>query len=149
MSADAIPRAARRRARMVALQALYENDAVAHAVTAVCRRLAEQNELAGDSLDYAVKLVAAVIRDREAIDNEISSAAPSWPLTQMARVDKNVLRLAICEAFVDNAAVPARVAINEAIELTKTFGGESSTKFVNGVLATLADRRPGRPGTLP
>lgn len=135
-------RALRRRAHHVALQALYEADATKHPIGGVLERMAEREELAGDGREIARALVAGVTAAQPEIDAMIAAAAPTWPLNQMARVDKNVLRLAIYEAFVDNAAVPVRAAINDAIELAKTFGSDSSTKFVNGVLATLAERRP-------
>jgi N utilization substance protein B len=137
-------RALRRRARHVALQALYESDAVRHPIGAVVERLSRAEGLPPEAADQARRLVAGVTARLSEIDAQIAAAAPTWPLAQMARVDKNVLRLAIYEAFVDNAAVPARAAINDAIELAKTFGSDSSIKFVNGVLATLAERRPRR-----
>jgi N utilization substance protein B len=139
-------RTSRRRARHVALQALYESDAVRHPIGAVVERLSRQEELPRETAEHARALVAGVTADLEQIDSQIAAAAPTWPLAQMARVDKNVLRLAIYEAFMDNAAVPPRAAINDAIELAKTFGSESSVKFVNGVLATIAERRPRRGG---
>jgi transcription antitermination protein NusB len=137
-------RTLRRQARHVALQALYESDAVRHPIGAVVERLSRAEELPPEAADLARRLVAGVTARLAEIDAQIAAAAPTWPLAQMARVDKNVLRLAIYEAFVDNAAVPARAAINDAIELAKTFGSDSSIKFVNGVLATLAERRPRR-----
>ena len=139
---DAPSRAIRRRAQQVALQALYEADATKHPVGAVVTRLSDQNDLPDQTAELARRLVAGVTAHLREIDATIAEAAPTWPLSQMARVDKNVLRLAIYEAFVDNAAVPVRAAINDAIELAKTFGSDSSSKFVNGVLATLAERRP-------
>ena len=139
-------RAARRQARHVALQALYESDAVNHPVCAVVGRLSEAEALPREAAELARSLVAGVTAQLPEIDAQIAAAAPTWPLAQMARVDKNVLRLAIYESFMDNAAVPPRAAINDAIELAKTFGSESSVKFVNGVLATIAERRPRRGG---
>jgi N utilization substance protein B len=139
---EPLSRAMRRQAYHVALQALYETDATKHPIGSVVERVAEQADLPHAGADLARALVAGVTADLAKIDGMIAEAAPTWPLSQMARVDKNVLRLAIYEAFVDNAAVPVRAAINDAIELAKTFGSDSSTKFVNGVLATLAERRP-------
>ena len=138
-------RALRRQAHQVALQALYEHDAVKHPPGAIVERLSRSAALPPDGAELARRLVAGVVANLAAIDGLIGEAAPTWPLGQMARVDKNVLRLAIYEAFVDNAAVSARAAINDAIELAKTFGSEGSSKFVNGVLATLAERRPREP----
>ena len=139
---DGLTRATRRQARQIALQALFEGDAAQHPAGAVVQRLSRGEDLSSETAERARELVAGVVAHQKEIDAQIADAAPTWPLAQMARVDKNVLRLAIYEAFVDNAAVPARTAINDAIELAKTFGSDSSTKFVNGVLATLAERRP-------
>ena len=144
---SALNRSSRRQARHVALQALYESDSVRHPIGAVVERLSHQEELPVEAATMARSLVAGVTAELQAIDAQIAAAAPTWPLAQMARVDKNVLRLAIYEGFMDNAAVPPRAAINDAIELAKTFGSESSVKFVNGVLATIAERRPRRGGT--
>lgn len=139
---NAVGRVERRRGHYVALQALYEADAVSHPAGAVVVRLSRAEELSPGAAEIARHLVAGVVAHRGEIDGWIVEAAPTWPLNQMARVDKNVLRLAIYEAFMDNAAVPVRAAINDAIELAKTFGSDSSSKFVNGVLATLAERHP-------
>lgn len=139
---ETLGRAGRRQALHVALQALYEADATKHPIGAVVVRLSEAAELPPAAAELARSLVAGVTAELGAIDAMIAGAAPTWPLSQMARVDKNILRLAISQTFVDNAAVPVRAAINDAIELAKTFGSDSSTKFVNGVLATLAERRP-------
>jgi transcription antitermination protein NusB len=145
---DSAPtRASRRQARQIALQALYESDAVHHPIGAVVERLSRASDLPDEAAQLARSLVAGVTAQLAEIDAQIGAAAPTWPLTQMARVDKNVLRLAIYEAFMDNAAVPPRAAINDAIELAKVFGTDSSVKFVNGVLATIAERRPRRGGT--
>lgn len=129
------------------MQALYEVDAIKHPIGSVVSRLSNEAELPAEGAELARSLVAGVTANIGDIDTQIAAAAPTWPLAQMARVDKNVLRLAIYEAFVDNAAVPPRAAINDAIDLAKTFGSDSSVKFVNGVLATIAERRPRRGGT--
>ena len=87
------------------------------------------------SAEYVWKVVRGVIAAQAKIDELIIEAAPEWPLEQVARVDKNVLRVAVYEMLFDETEdVPPRVAINEAIEIAKTFGGDSSPKFVNGVL---------------
>jgi N utilization substance protein B len=83
-------------------------------------------------------LVMTTLNNQEEIDSFIERCAPEWPLNQVTLVDRNVLRLGICELlFGDYAEVPPKVAINEAIELAKSFGGESSGRFVNGVLGTI------------
>lgn len=99
-----------------------------------------------DDDSFIYKLVEAVIKHREKLDLIIEKAAPEWPMAQIAIVDRNVLRLGLYELlFADKKEVPARVAINEAIELAKTFGGENSGKFVNGVLGAIY-KEMGEPG---
>jgi N utilization substance protein B len=91
-------------------------------------------------------LVAGVVQHIDQLDAIISKAAPQWPLEQIAIVDRNVLRVGLFELLFGNRdEVPPKVAINEAIELAKSFGGESSGKFVNGVLGTVY-REIGEPG---
>lgn len=91
-----------------------------------------------DDTSFVEQLVKGVIKKREKIDSIIEKAAPEWPLGQIASVDRNVLRLGLFELLFGNKKeVPYKVAINEAIELAKTFGGDSSGKFVNGVLGTV------------
>ena len=94
------------------------------------------NEFAKDvSAEYVWKVVRGVVDNIDAINGLLVEAAPEWPLEQVARVDKNVLRVAVYEMLYDaEEDVPPRVSINEAIEIAKTFGSESSSKFVNGVL---------------
>ena len=135
-------RTARRQARAIALQALYETDASGHKIGNVIQRLTAEPAVSTEIATLARGLVVGVVARQSDIDNLIADAAPTWPLSQMARVDKNVLRLAIHEAFIDNSAGPLRSTINGAIELAKTFGSDSSSKFVNGVLATIAERHP-------
>jgi N utilization substance protein B len=95
---------------------------------------------------FTQKLAEGVAAERPKLDNIITKAAPEWPFAQIAIVDRNVLRIGLYELlFSDKKEVPARVAINEAIELAKTFGGETSGKFVNGVLGAVY-REMGEPG---
>jgi N utilization substance protein B len=127
----------RRRARAVALQALYEFDSAGHdAETALTHLLAESG-LAGEDANFTRGLVGGVIRNKEQIDKHISKFAPAWPLEQIPIVDRNILRLAIFEILLDNN-VPVKVAINEAVELAKKFGSDSSSRFVNGVLGSVS-----------
>lgn len=86
--------------------------------------------------DFTRCLIQGVINNQEALDKEIEKHAPEWPIAQITIVDRNVLRLGIFELLFDQK-VPNKVAINEAIELAKAFGGESSGKFVNGVLGAI------------
>jgi transcription antitermination protein NusB len=127
----------RRKARQVALQALYEVDAVGHDPDNVVTQLILENGLTGEYAEFTRELVLGVIANREKIDGTIREFAPAWPLDQISLVDRNILRLAILEILLDNK-VPVKVAINEAVELAKKFGGDHSSKFVNGVLGSVS-----------
>ena len=95
---------------------------------------------------FARDLIKGVLENKEKIDAIIAKTAPEWPIEQISIVDRNVLRLGIYELLYSNRSeVPPKVAINEAIELAKSFGGETSGKFVNGVLGTIY-RAIGEPG---
>ena len=134
----------RRLGRALAFQALYEMDMGHHSPAAVLERLAEafaeaagspySTEVLNDATRYAGELVEGVLINRAAIDGLIQQRAPLWPLAQMSAVDRNVLRIGLYESLYGNATVPLRTAINEAVELAKLFGSETSAKFVNGVL---------------
>ena len=133
---------ARRRARALALQALYEVDSVGHDVDGVLSRLLDETILSEENSAFVRELVIGAVRNKEKIDLDIQRFAPAWPVEQISVVDRNILRLAIFEILLDNK-VPVKVAINEAVELAKTFGSDNSPKFVNGVLgaiSTLASR---------
>jgi N utilization substance protein B len=133
----------RRRARAIALQVLYEFDSVGHDVESALTHLLAESGLSGEDADFARGLVGGVVQNREEIDRHIRKFAPAWPLEQIPVVDRNILRLAIFEILLDNS-VPVKVAINEAVELAKKFGSDSSSRFVNGVLgsvSTLAARK--------
>jgi len=127
----------RRQARVIALQSLYEADLVGHnPLDALERDLAEvgcDTEVA----ERARRLVEGVEAHRGDIDRQLVQAAPAWPLEQMPPIDKNLLRLAIYELLFDNRQVPMKAVINEAVEIAKVFGSESSSRFVNGVLGTV------------
>jgi transcription antitermination protein NusB len=134
----------RRQARMIALQTLYEYDVTNHAPTEVLQRHFEERNLHPKVDEYARELVLGVCNHLADIDAHIQSAAREWPLQQMARIDKNILRLAIYEILFNNT-VPAKAAINEAVELAKTFGSDTSSRFVNGVLGTIFNRAQQQP----
>ena len=127
----------RRRARTVALMALYEADTVGHDPQASLERLLGETPLPADAQEFARHLVMGVLAHRKEIDEVIQRAAPAWPLEQVAVIDRNILRLAIFETLIDNK-VPVRAAINEAVELAKFFGSQASSKFVNGVLGAVS-----------
>jgi N utilization substance protein B len=125
-------------ARAIAMQSLYEWDFYGGArdvVEIAERNVAEQPE-SFDEKDFALSIVNGVIAHRDEIDTAITTFAPDWPLPKITTVDRNVLRIGTYELLF-NFDIPSKVAINEAIELAKTFGGESSGKFVNGVLGAV------------
>ncbi len=126
----------RRQARALALQALFEIDSSNHDPEAVLgQRLAERS-LPATGETFVRGLVRGVLEHWSDLNRTIESIAPDWPLQQMAIVDRNILRIAIYELSVDQET-PVKVVINEAVELAKMFGTESSRRFVNGVLGTL------------
>ncbi|MCX5991659.1 MAG: transcription antitermination factor NusB [Chloroflexi bacterium] len=125
----------RREARAMALQTLFEVDCTGHDATGSLGRLLEDSSLPEDTSTFTRELVLKVLENRGTIDELIQKFAPAWPLQQMAVVDRNILRLAIYELL--SAVVPAKVAINEAVELAKAFGSDSSPKFINGVLGSV------------
>lgn len=128
---------ARRKARAIALQALYEIDSVGHEMEAVVSRLLSEAGLSEENNAFVCELVSKVIQNRERSDRNIRRFAPAWPIEQIPVVDRNILRLAIFEILFDNK-VSVKVAINEAVELAKKFGSDNSSKFVNGVLGSVA-----------
>ena len=129
---------ARRKTRVVALQVLYEADSVGHDVEQVLTDRIEGAGLRRSSEEFAKNLVHGVLANQKEIDNIVSGFAPSWPIGQMAIVDRNVLRIAIYEIIISKKT-PPKVAINEAVELAKTYGSDSSSKFVNGVLGSVME----------
>ena len=127
---------ARRKARRLALQALYEADLVGHDAGAVLERLLDADKLSEDNATFAREMVKGVVDHKKELDRHIHRHAKAWPVAQMPVIDRNVLRLAIYEVIIDNR-IPAKIGINEAVELAKSFGGDSSSKFVNGVLGSI------------
>ncbi len=127
--------------RSVAMQTLYEWDFRGRENQRADELLKKNLKEFGPGLkdgNFAEKLLKGIIKNLDKIDNIIKKAAPQWTLDQIALTDKNILRLGIYELlYSDYDEVPPKVAINEAIELAKAFGGASSGKFVNGVLGTI------------
>jgi len=127
--------------RSVAMQSLFEwdfqgcrNDEIDGIIERNVREFAPGIE----NFEFVENLDPRALENRAAIDALIEKCAPEWPLAQVTVIDRNVLRLGIYELMFGNYnEVPPKVAINEAIELAKTFGGESSARFVNGVLGTI------------
>ncbi len=127
--------------RIVAMQTLYEYDFRGSAQEDVdlneilARNLGEYDQNIDDK-EFVKKLVSEVSTRTDEIDGIISPAAPEWPIDQIAKIDKAILRIGVYELSVERS-VPPKVAINEAVELAKAFGGENASKFVNGVLGTI------------
>ncbi len=132
--------ASRHLSRSIAMQSLYEWDFSGK--NSDLDKITEKNiKEFGPGLEdpsFVWQLVDGVVEHISALDKIIEKAAPEWPLDQISIVDRNVLRMGLFELiYEDKTAVPPKVAINEAIELAKSFGGESSGKFINGVLGTV------------
>jgi len=126
----------RRKARIIALQTLYELDCSAHQPNEILARLLQEKPLPDEAADFARSLVNGVLKNKKNIDDVIRRFAPAFPVEQIAPIDRNILRLAIFEVLFDNR-VPVKAAINEAVELAKSFGSDTSQKFVNGVLGSV------------
>ncbi len=126
----------RRKARTVALQALYEFDCVGHDLTSTIQRLSEDQSLLEDAVSFIQELAHGVTDNREEIDSLIHKFAPNFPVAQLSLIDRAILRIAIFEIIFDKK-VSVKVAINEAVELAKTFGSSNSPKFINGVLGAI------------
>ena len=128
--------------RIVALQTLYEfefrtecGDVTVDVAEVLSRNLARY-ETAIDDTDFVDALVRGVLKEQEGLDAKIQPIAPDWPIEQIARIDRNFLRVGLYELLNQSEIVPPKVAINEAVELAKAFGSDNSSKFVNGVLGT-------------
>ncbi len=129
----------RRSARAIALQALYEIDAVAHAPgTVVDAHLAYTNP-GEEGASFLRWLVSGVVHNWQQIDGLIGKYAPEFPIDQLGLIDRNVLRMALFELGSKDADAPPKVVINEAVELSKEFGSDSTPRFVNGVLGAALD----------
>ncbi|MDY6892962.1 MAG: transcription antitermination factor NusB [Chloroflexota bacterium] len=126
----------RHKARIVALQVLFEFDCSGHDAETSLDWLAAEQALPESALSFAQELVRGVLENKEQIDSLIKTYAPNWPVEQLSTVDRNILRLAIFEILINNKT-EFKVAINEAVELAKAFGSYNSYKFINGVLRTI------------
>ena len=132
--------AARQLGRAVVLQSLYEWDFYNREtdLTKIIERNLKDLGQDIDEPDFVWRIAKGIIEHLPEIDKVLEKAAPEWPLSQIALVDRNVLRLGLYELmYADPNEVPPKVAINEAIEIAKNYGGENSPKFVNGVLGTV------------
>jgi len=129
---------ARHKAREVALQILYEIDSVNHNPEEALSNILSRNEISEEVAKFSRLLVMGVLQNLEELDRNISDFAPAWPLEQLSLIDRNILRLAIFEILLDNK-IPVKVAINEAVELAKTYGSDNSSRFINGVLGSVSN----------
>jgi N utilization substance protein B len=130
----------RRHARMIALKALYELDMTRHTPEYALGCRLKEHPLPRAGIAFAFQLVEGVMDNKQRIDQLLGELAPEWPVEQIAAVDRNVLRIAMYEILYCSDT-PPKVAINEAVELAKLFGSNSSPRFVNGVLGSLLNRR--------
>jgi N utilization substance protein B len=135
------PGGKRHQARILALQILFEVDLTAHDPRDVLDRTFADQPAPHETRRYVERLVEGSLNHREEIDKLVAEAAPAFPVTQLPSIDRNVLRIAIYE-LLREGDVPPKAAINEAVELAKRFGGDSSGRFVNGVLGTIVDAIP-------
>jgi len=127
----------RTKARAVALQALYEYDLSGHPVSVILNnRFAEEKDIDDKFKEFIQEIVFGVYPIISILDNLISRHAPEWPLDQVASIDRNIIRIALWE-FGVKKCTPVKVAINEAVELGKLYGSDSTPRFVNGVLGSL------------
>ena len=117
---------------------LYELDGARHKPERVLRERLQQGKTPDPVAKYARRLVEGIVEQKAEIDNIIATHAPAWPIMQMAMVDRNLLRVAIYEMTVEDET-PPKAAINEAVELAKIYGSNSSSRFVNGVLGSVMD----------
>lgn len=136
--------------RIIALQTLYEQDfrhASADAgfdLQEVLKRNIARYEATVEDKGFIERLVNGVNKEQQALDDMLQPIAPEWPIDQIARMDRVVLRIGAYELTHDDG-VPPKVVINEAVELAKAFGSTNSSKFINGVLGTLLRRQNGEP----
>jgi N utilization substance protein B len=130
----------RRKARIAALQGLYELDCTRHKVEETSAHLRAGETLAQEALNFSEELVKGVLQHKSELDALVEKFAPAFPLEQMSIIDRNILRLAIFEILFSDKT-PPKVAINEAIELAKGFGSDSSPRLINGILGSITAER--------
>lgn len=137
--------------RIIALQTLYEYDFRTEAgdkhfdlSEVIARNIGRYGETVEDT-EFIRRLIAGVVKSAKKLDTQLQPVAPEWPIDQIARMDRIVLRMGLWELS-NEPDVPPKVVINEAVELAKAFGGENSSKFVNGVLGTLLKMQTAKTG---
>ena len=128
--------------RIVVLQTLYEyefrlqsKDSSANLAEIITRNMSRYEDTIGDK-QFVQDLLNGIIERQVELDSKLQPMAPEWPISQIARIDRNVLRIGLFELIYMRETVPPKVAINEAVELAKAFGSDNSSKFINGVLGT-------------
>lgn len=129
--------------RIISLQSLYEyefrskaGDASADIDHIVAKNIIPYEKAIGDT-EFVYELSRNVVKKTESLDTDLTPLAPEWPISSIAAIDRNILRIGLYELKYTNDKVPPKVAINEAVELAKAFGSENSSKFINGVLGTV------------
>lgn len=125
----------RHRVRIAVLQTLFELEFAANSPDSILGRTLQEKELSSEA-DFAEKLLNGVVDNKQFLDDTIGRFAPAFPVDQLASMDRNILRLALFEILIQKL-VPPKVAINEAVNLAKEFGTDTSPKFVNGVLGSV------------
>ena len=130
----------RTKIRSIALQVLYEVDITGHPPLLVLQQRIDEEPIDQSQEQFLREIVEGVFPIIQQLDDYIAQHAPEWPLDQVAIIDRNIIRVALWE-FAISGSTPVKVAINEAIELAKMFGSESTPRFVNGVLGSLANRQ--------
>lgn len=128
----------RTKARGIALQVLYEYDLSNHPVGEVMENRFKENKIEISLQEFIRQIVQGVFPEIEKMDSVISTYAPDWPLDQVASIDRNIIRIALWE-FAVGKITPVKVAINEAVELAKIYGSDSTPRFINGVLGSLVE----------
>jgi len=129
-----------RLARVNALQILYELDTTNHVASTAIRYRLEDHPLPPEGETFLRQIISGVIEHRDELDALIQKYAPAWPVSQIAVIDRNVLRIALFELS-GETDTPPKVAINEAVDLAKIFGSDNSSRFVNGVLGSAVGDR--------
>ena len=129
----------RTKARSIALQVLYELDMTTHQPGSIFEERLAEEPLDNSLQEFSRQIIFSIIPITKELDDYIAQHAPDWPMDQVAIIDRNIIRIAMWE-FAVQQCTPVKVAINEAIELAKYYGSDSTPRFVNGVLGALANR---------
>lgn len=138
--------------RIIALQTLYEQEFRLECgdksfdIDDVLKRNINRYRDMVEDKDFIVRLVQGVLTEQNNLDEVLQPVAPEWPIDSIARMDRIVLRMGVYE-LLHEAEVPPKVVINESVELAKSFGGENSSKFINGVLGTVLRNKEGKSAT--